>query len=278
MKKTFVVLIFFIFNGTFACNSVNMAIDIAANKNSFAMVYFYSSDKSSIEDFTTYFNLDKKDIDVVSSYYIYDADMFRNRFESRKYNVTVFPTIIIYDGNGVELVRIENDKKTPIDVKPILENFVFVDKIFGNDIKNFHESKVFNSAIRVVQKYYDYSLLVSDKYKPNVYSAIDNYTIQAEKYLKKDKDNFELNNEKLSLIKLYKLAFTKDFITLNDKLNTFDTAKLNDSNKQYYYFLKYVSSKALQNNNIVSMENIVDKLSGFDEYIKKSELILANTN
>ena len=269
---------FLVVKNTFACTTVSQAIDIAANKNSFAMVYFYSGDKSSIEDFTTYFNLDKKDIDVVSSYYIYDADMFRNKLESRKYNVTVFPTIIIYDGNGVELVRIENDKKTPIDVKPILENFVFVDKIFGNDIKNFHEAKVFNSAIRVVQKYYDYSLLVSDKYKPNIYTAIDYYSNQAQKYLKKGKDNFELYNEKLNLIKLYKLAFAKDFITLNDKLNSFDTSQIKESNKQYYYFLKYLSSKGLKNNDIVSIENETDKILGFDEYVKKSEVILGKSN
>ena len=135
--------------------------------------------------------------------------------------------------------------------------------------------KNYTTSVRAYQKYLDYSLLVDPKVKAEIIKAGDAYLNDAKKDLDKKDGNYIEKKQKLDLLELLELVYQFKFEKSSDKISKLKENDILENNKNYYYFLKYITSKALASEDFTTIENQVKELDGFDYFIKKTDLILS---
>ena len=189
-----------------------------------------------------------------------------------QYNIKSSPELLIVDVNGKLLYQFTN-YKDPLEFITVLQNFILPQNILSGDIDNYNKKKGYNTAARLALKYLDYSLDVNKKY---IYNISGQYIAEAEALLSKKDPEYNQKVEKLQIFKLYHWAYQKDFSLLNEKLATYDESKINQDNLQYFYFLKYITAKALQAQDLAEIQSKTLQLPNFDFFIKKADLILSN--
>lgn len=191
----------------------------------------------------------------------------------KKFHINDSQTVLIVDANGVELFKFSNFE-SPENAVAVLQNFSFADPFLGNDLNNFHKNKSYNTALRLAQKYYDYSIVLDKNLKKHVFKAAEFYLDEAEAFLSKKDPILEEKNQKIALLKLYRWAYLKNFSLLNQNLQSFLEASIYENNKSAFYFLKYITAKVLHHNDFTEIAAQANQVEGFDYFIKKSALIL----
>jgi hypothetical protein len=218
--------------------------------------------------------LDQKDSGLLDNFFEFTLYKGESRKYLKRYNITELPTILVIDGNGKELYRY-NDYTNPTGMKDALRNFVIPKYFLMNDLNNFHEKKTFDSAIRIAQLYLDYSLKVDMKFRKNVYSISEAYLEEAQKLAGKSKACLDYC-QKLELVSLFQMAYKKDFSILKQKLAAIDVSTLDERSGSYYYFLKYITAKAMKTEDFPQIEKAAMQARDFDSFVKKTDLILAD--
>ena len=254
-----------------ACGSIEQAQNLAMLHNRFLILYFSETNGSHCKTPQAFFWLNAEDgqlLDQYDKYTVYNED----RKSLKKYHITSLPTVVIVDGNGIELYRY-NDYKNPTGMKEALQNFVIPKNFLINDLYNFHQHATFESAVRISHLYLDYSLMVDEKFRENVFNISQSYLAEAQRFMKKKSYNVE-KSQKLELLKLFHLAYAKQFVLLNNQLAVWNISALNENNKNEFYFLRYIASKGLLKKDDVSWKQLVLQREGFENYLKKAQAIL----
>jgi hypothetical protein len=172
----------------------------------------------------------------------------------RKYNIKNFPQLLLVDGNGTEIYRF-TDLGNSTEFVDVLENFVIPNDFLNSEMANYNKRKSYATAMRLAQKYLDYSLLIDPGLKQGVFAATKNYLEKAEELLPKRDEKCKENFQKLCLLQLSQLAYQKNFSFLDEKLDAYDKDAIFESNATLYYFLKYITAKALQQDEFPQIEN-----------------------
>jgi hypothetical protein len=204
LQKFFLLIVFCWYSAT-ACHTVEQAQQMALVNNSFLLLYFsdVSSESKHVKE---YFWLDSEDAALLDNFVEFTVYTGSNRKYLKKYGITSLPMLLIVDGNGKEIYRY-NDYSKPTGIKDALQQLVLPKYFLVNDLNNFHERKDFNSAIRIAQLYLDYSLKVDVRFREGIYRASQSYIAEAEKRLKNKPECLQ----RLEIVKLFRLAYQKDF-------------------------------------------------------------------
>lgn len=271
MKKIVILLVLFLSTHANACISIEQAQNFALLHNRFLILYFSETNTLNASKGKDFFWINTEDKQLFQHYIEYTV-FKEDRKSLKKYHITSLPTVVIIDGNGMELYRY-NDYKNPTGMKEALQNFVIPKNFLINDLYNFHQHATFESAVRISHLYLDYSLMVDEKFRENVFNISQSYLAEAQRFMKRKSYNVE-KSQKLELLKLFYLAYAKQFVLLNNQLAVWNIPALNENNKNEFYFLRYIASKGLRKNDDVSWEQLVLQREGFENYLKKAQAIL----
>jgi thiol-disulfide isomerase/thioredoxin len=211
---------------------------------------------------------------VLENYVPVKIDIDENKELATKYNVNGIPNIFIMDPNG-KVVYSFLGYKTANELKKELKKFALSTKFLSVELTYFFKNNGFSTATRLGQKYLDYAILVDNKIKSEIIGLSDAYFSEARKNLsKKDEDYFE-RKQKMELLELYRFAYNNNFSKLDKKINDINEVEIIENNLGYYYFLKYISSKALKKEDFAAIDEKAKTIEGFDYFIKKADFILS---
>ena len=217
---------------------------------------------------------DKEVNSILEQFVTVKIDIDMNSDLALKYGINSIPNIFIMDGNGKVIYNFDGYHDAN-QLKNELEDYVLSTEYLSSDLINFYKMNNFNTAIRVAQRYFDYSLFVDSEIKPKLLNVTVSYLSEAKKALhKKDEDYIE-KSQKLMFIELFQYAYALDFIKLNKKLKESVLLDIKESNINYYYFLKYITAKGLNNNDFIEMQEKAKRVEGFDYFESKANFILS---
>jgi len=276
MKKVALLLVLFLAQAAMACHclTVNEAKKEALKTNKFVILHFSKffmfDDDASIQNST----MPEEGKEIFRNFIYVCMPRYATEQYYRQYNVKTFPQMLIIDANGRELYRLNYDNLG--EILEALIDFTLPNTFLGNELNQFAKKKSYNTAMRVAQKYFDYSLLVDAKFRPNIYKVGQSYLAEAESLLLKNDADYGEKDQKLQLMKLFHWGYEKNFSLLDEKLAEMQTAKIHPGNLGIFYFLKYLSAKAQQSADFLSIQAQAQTIEGFDSYAKKAELILTD--
>lgn len=217
---------------------------------------------------------EKQDLSALMNNYAYVCvNQYHNTAWLKTFKVTHFPALLLVDGNGKEVYRF-NDLGDEREFFEVLQNFSFSREFFICERQNFSKDHSFHTALRVAQKYLDYSLVVDPRYKNAVFSVGHSYIVEAEKALSKKDIAYAEKLQKLELFRLFHWAYGKNFSFLNQELTKLSVENLFEGNANLFYFLKYVTAKALQQDDFLQIEARGKTIDGFEFFVKKADIIL----
>lgn len=219
--------------------------------------------------------------EVLQTYVKLRIDLDSNKDLARKYQIRAIPDMIIIDGNGKIIHRFIG-YQTATKLKKELANFSLSTEYLATELINFHQSQKYNTAIRIAQKYFTYSLMVNKNIKGKIIAVGSDYLKDARDELKKSEENYAQKKQKLKLLTLYELAYNFDFEKLNRKISEIKLEEINQSNDYQYWFLKYLALKGNQKDTTEietflktnDLENVIDNSNQLYSFYEKS---LSNT-
>lgn len=278
MKNILIIITALTFQISTACDCITFkqAQEKALQKNQFILLhfsnsFFFEGDKPLIN--TGDYNEQEQQL---LTNYVYVCLPYKNNEQSyTQYHLKKSSQLLIVDANGKLLYRFTN-YQDPQEFIAVLQNFIIPKNLLVVDQCNYHEKKSYNTAARLSQKYLDYSLSVTQELRQNIYDISELYRVEAQTLLSKNDPDYAQKLQKLELFKLYHWAYEKNFSLLNEKLATYDESKIHQENIQTFYFLKYITAKALQTQELSQIKSKTLQLDGFDFFIKKADQILSN--
>ena len=250
----------------------------AVAENKFILLYFNddfsfpTNDRNGVPTMRAYQY--KDDIRPAMADYLYVcANKSYNAYLLERYQISGFPKLLIVDANGEEVYRF-NDPNDSEEFSNAINNFHQLPAVLAAEINNYHKKPSYTFALSVAKKYLDFSTGISASMRNSVYSAEANYIALAEKLLSgKDYDYTEKAQE-LALVKLFHWAYHKDFSFLKQELEAINPNAFSENNAAIYYFLKYVTAKALHEDFATVEATAKTKTAAFDAFIRKADLIL----
>jgi thioredoxin-like negative regulator of GroEL len=182
---------------------------------------------------------------ILKDFVTLKIDVDVNRDIAFKYQIRLLPSIFIIDPNG-KIIHQFTGYQTASDLKRELIQYSLSTEYLATELIGFYQTQKYNTAIRIAQKYYNYSLLVNNNIKGRIVRVANEYLKDAKDELKKSDENYLQKKQKLELLVLYELAYRFDFEKLNKKISAIKAEEINELNDYQYWFLKYLAIKGTQ--------------------------------
>ncbi|MBF4465599.1 thioredoxin family protein [Flavobacterium sp. LC2016-12] len=263
MKKYLIIAFVFISQINHASNwytSLEEAQAVALSSNKLIIIDFVAKWCGPCKemDSKSWNNIEVEE--VLKNYIKLRIDVDSNRDIALRYQIRSIPDMVIIDANEKILHRFKG-YQNPLKLKNELFRFNLSTEYLATELINFHQQKKYNTAIRISQKYYTYSLLVNSDIKGKILKVGSDYLEDAKQELNKKEENYLQKKQKLELLTLYELAYNFDFEKLDKKISEIKVEKIDPLNNYQYWFLKYLSLKGNQKD-----------ITETEEFLKKNEL------
>jgi|JFJP01.1.fsa_nt_gi thiol-disulfide isomerase/thioredoxin len=171
-------------------------------------------------------------------------DIDRDKEIANKYNVTAIPNVFFLDGNGATL-NSSLGYKTSSEILKDLDKFAISTEMISIEMINQFKSPSYYNSLKLLYKYYNFTLYSDNDLKRDLLRVCDYYIDNSKKYLSKNDKDYSIKKQKLELIKLFDLAYGFNFEKLDKKLAEIKLSEIDESNQYDYWFLKYLSIKAV---------------------------------
>ena len=223
-------------------------------------------------DFTSW--NDKDVVATLDNYIQVKIDIDEYKDIAGQYGINSIPNMFILDGNG-KVVHSFVGYQTPLELLKELTKFALNAEYLSPDLINQYKYPSTNSSLRAAQRYLDYSLYVDKDIKSNFLKTSDEYLDLAKSYQNKKDENYQSVKQKIQLLEMYRLAYQFNFEKLKKKTSELKESAILDDNKDKFYFLQYIASKALKSDDFASIEEKVKALEGGTDFITKADLIIS---
>ncbi|MGY0408439.1 MAG: thioredoxin family protein, partial [Polaribacter sp.] len=114
---------------------------------------------------------------LMNNYIPLKLDIDSKHFLATKYAVKSIPFVFIMDPNG-EIVFQKNSYMDKNKVMNILKKYAVSTKLLGTDYVSFYKNRNGDSALKIAEKYFDFSIYVDKNIKRNFISLGKNYLKQ----------------------------------------------------------------------------------------------------
>ncbi len=281
MRKIFTLIILFIscLSNSQNFSSLEQAKNEAITKNKLILIQYYSDyGYKPLKRLNDECWNDNEINELTSQYVVLRIQVYPKPIVVQgRESITYEPNneyISIADANGKKLSLLDFNTNAT-SVNRMLKKFLFPTEYLSKELTAYHRTKNFNTAMMVSERYFDFSLLVSNDVKSDVLNVGSDYLAEAKQLLSGKDVGYIHKKQKFDLMKIAKLAYLFDFEKLDAKLSKFEEDKLSEENRKYFIFLKYISAKALNKKDFLPLEEKVNKMNGFEVYISKANLILS---
>jgi thiol-disulfide isomerase/thioredoxin len=278
MKNFFIIIAVFFFTNTSNATwitSFEEAKREALITNKFMIVDFWASWCGPCKkmDAESWDNAEVQE--VLQDYVKVKIDIDKEKQLASSYSISSIPNMFIMDANG-KVVYTFSGFHTATELKRELDKFAFSTEFLSLDLINYGKNKNYNSTLRVSQKYFDYSMYVPKESRNEVIALSNSYIDEAKKMLSKKEDDYLQKKQRIELLELFSYAYNHKFDKLEKKLSEYKESDINELNIDQYFFLKYLTAKALNSSDFNSIQDKVKELEGFEIFIKKADFILAS--
>ncbi|PWA06403.1 thioredoxin family protein [Flavobacterium psychrotolerans] len=273
MKKT-VIILFVLFSqlsNAAWLTSFKDAQKLSLASNKFMIVDFWATWCGPCKKMEYDSWSDKKVKLVLENYIQVKIDIDENRGLANKYGINSIPNMFVMDGNG-KVVYTFSGYHDAEELKKELEKFELSIEFLSVDLINFYNNNNYNTALRVFQKYLDYSLFVDKDVRSKIINIGGDYLSESKKLLSKKAENYVEIKQKIDL---YNYAYDYNYVKLNDKLSSYKDNDIVENNLNSYYFLKLIVAKGLNLSSLKQIEERVMKIEDFGYFEKKIDLIFS---
>jgi thiol-disulfide isomerase/thioredoxin len=181
---------------------------------------------------------------ALENYVKVKIDIDSNKELANKYGIQSIPNMLIMDGNGIILHSFKGYHNA-VSLNKVLEKYSLSTEFLSLDLINFYKTKNLNTALKISQKYCDYSLFVDANIKEKCLKISIEYLKEAKEIVPKRDENYAHYKQRLELFKLYSVAYRFEFEKLSKKVSEIKPEDVDQSNAYFYWFLKYISQKGL---------------------------------
>ncbi len=197
-----------------------------------------------------------------------DIDIYREI--SSKYSVRAIPYVFIVDPNG-KVVFKKLSYMGKAEVMRVLKKYSYSTKYFKDDFLNFYKKKNGDLALKIAQRYFDYSIYVKEDVKRDFLKVANNYLKEAYSFYKKE-GNRRKNAQRIGLLedvydKVLRGKYEKAHKIIEKK---YKEDKITSNNKLLYTFLRLaIYNKSNDKANAKVWYNKMKLLEGYrSEYLK----------
>jgi thiol-disulfide isomerase/thioredoxin len=165
-----------------------------------------------------------------------DIDLYREI--SDKYDVKAIPYVFIVDPNG-KVVFKNLSYMNKAKIMTVLNKYSYNTKYFQDDFLNFYKSKNGDLALKIAQKYFDYSIYVKEEVQSDYLKVANDYLKEASKFYKKE-GNKKKNAQRIGLLEdVYDNILRGNNEKANDIIEKkYAEEKINSDNKSFYVYLR----------------------------------------
>lgn len=181
---------------------------------------------------------------ALENYVKVKIDIDSNKELANKYGIQSIPNMLIMDGNGIILHSFKGYHNA-VSLNKVLEKYSLSTEFLSLDLINFYKTKNIYTALKISQKYCDYSLFVDANIKEKCLKISIEYLKEAKEIVPKRDENYAHYKQRLELFKLYSVAYRFEFEKLSKKVSEIKPEDVDQSNAYFYWFLKYISQKGL---------------------------------
>lgn len=204
------------------------------------------------------------------------VDFDTQRRLTTQYGVRGIPYVVIIDPNGIVFhsnLGYTNKSQT----LKVLNKFKLNTSYMQLETAYHSRNPSYSTALRLAQKYLDYSLHVNEDVRNDILNVTKNYLSEAEKMLDDKQSNFNMVNQKIELMEanadLYSGNYRKLERTLEKKI---DEESLRKYNWGVYCFLNYcLYLEKEDQQNVQKWDDELNNLKNSDAYRTRISNLLA---
>lgn len=269
---------FFVVQISFACNCITdkEARKKAIIENKFILLQYSSSMHVDDKDNGVFKlkSLSSSENEIANNFVylcVFNYNLSFNLYG--KYKLNKEDVLLVLDINGEEVYRFKefkDDKK----IYSILKDFSNIRNDLNAVFKSYIANPTIDNMLNISQKYFDYSIILDHNYSKDFINIGVEYIKNAEKILFNKDENYNIQKQKLELFKLFKFAYNHNFDITFERIYIMNELNIYNENSNIYYFLKFLSAKAMQSDDLVKLEEKTKTIVGFDFFFKKTEILL----
>jgi thiol-disulfide isomerase/thioredoxin len=219
---------------------------------------------------------DETVINLLENYTPVKIDIDKNRELASKYDIKSIPYILILDGNGKIIYKI-NAYLSKYEVVKLLEKYSLSTEFLFTELVNYHKFPTAASSIRLSQKYLDYSLYLEEDLKNPFRNLAEDYLLEAKQKLKSENpENIESLQQRIELLCHFRDLYDKKYEKIEKRINKkINESKILKENLDIFYLINYIVFKGLKKTEIsTSWEQKINFLENSAQIIKKANTIL----
>jgi thiol-disulfide isomerase/thioredoxin len=217
----------------------------------------------------------KEDIGLLADNYIpvrIDIDNYKDI--ALKYQVKGIPYIFILDANG-EVVYQQMSYMGKSQLTKLLKKFALNTSYMQRDLINYYKKANSNTSYRLAQDYQNYAIYLKKGVRGHFSSLASSYFSKTKKYLKLEKKNNPIINQKIALYEVQAVLIRNNYKKCSKILKKkFKEDKIKETNKKFYYFLNYVASKGLEDKDSDLWLSKLKTTENYQLYLKRADKIL----
>lgn len=183
---------------------------------------------------------------LMNNYVPLKIDIDNNRRIASRYSANRIPYVVIIDPTG-EIIYDESGYKDKIQMMRVLKRYSVNTNALQEDFLSFDKEKTGVTALKIAEKYFDYSIYVDQSVKNNFLRLANKY-LKKSKKLSDKKEYKEKLSQRAQLLaspyrELIRGKYEKVIQTLNKK---FKENEISEENKGLYNFLYFASYSKLK--------------------------------
>lgn len=213
--------------------------------------------------------------ELLKNYVPVKVNLDMNKSLARQFQVKAIPYYFITDAHGNILFKqLGFSNKFPVE--DALEKYKLNFSYMRQPLANYFKNKNYVSAIRLTQKYLDFSLFLDKNVRIDILAIAENYLKEASKLLKKNQSNYAIMKQKIELLELNIDLYRERFHKVERQLeNRFAEKKLSESNEVLFAYLNYcLSCNDQRTNDKTKWENKISEFTNAEIYLDRASQFL----
>ena len=185
-----------------------------------------------------------------------------------KYNVNSIPYVFVTDSHG-EVLNKQSGYNGKERFKNMIEKYALNTEYFQKENIHFLQKRNYVTALRLAQKYMDFSLYVDPAIKRDFLRLSGVYLKHANNLLDTEQENYKIMSEKIFLMELSADLYSPDLKKVKKHLKNIKETEVDPMNLNLYNFLNY--GLALGENQEGELDKWEEKLDASDLFITYKE-------
>lgn len=207
--------------------------------------------------------------EILNNYVLLRLDFDREVALRNKYGVRAIPYIFVTDSQG-HIINGQKGYSGKNAVREFLDAYNLNLSYLQRENAQFYENENYVTAMRLAQKYLDFSLFLDRNIKSDFLKIADIYLSKAEEALEKKQSNYKVMSQKIELYELTSVLYNGRFKKLERGLKKMEENSIHELNQDAFNFLNYCL--AYQNNEkeeLQKWETAVLNSTSAELYMKK---------